>query len=80
MPGLNGLEFAKELTNVKYNTNKVFNISLISADYVVEAEQYVDNQFEKPLRLRELYTGRHFAQLKFLKTVKYFTNLDEEEL
>jgi len=39
MPGLNGLQLAKELVHLQENSNKTFHVSLISADYVFEAAE-----------------------------------------
>ena len=80
MPGLSGFQLAKELMHVKANSNKIVHISLISADYVIEAEEYVDNQLVKPLNLIELSKGKQYASLKFLKSVNYLNTLNDEEL
>lgn len=70
----------KEIKQVKKNLNKIVYISLISAKYVIDADEYVDNQLVKPLNLIELTKGKEYAILKFLKSVDYLNTLDDKEI
>jgi len=80
MPGLKGDQLAKELLQIQETTNKILHITLISADFVSEAEDLVDLQLIKPIDLTQFTLGTQFATLKFLKSVDLMHQLDDEEL
>lgn len=71
MPEKNGCQLARELINLKdsLKLNKMFHISLISNNNVVEKKEQIDKHFIQPLDLRELTKGSQFAILKSFRPV-----------